>query len=140
LRLLRFSGILKEKTGEPMTDPQIFIDKMLEVENLTDALEDEEADILLNWGVEQLKKRLVKIEDNEAAGEYTNTLMGFMRMVNQIAGDRENIQQENLVQLAELRQKAFGLEQELAAKAYGDISSRIKGMSSRQAVEYLIQD
>jgi hypothetical protein len=75
-----------------MIDPQIFIDKMLETENLTDALEDEQANFLFNWGVDKLKQKLGEFTDSEAAGEYTNALMGFMRYLNQIAGDLENLQ------------------------------------------------
>ena len=122
-----------------MVDPQSFIDRILEVENLTDALEDDEADFLLNWGVEQLKQKLQKIEDNEAAGEYTNALMGFMRSVNQIAGNLEGIQPEDLVQLAELRQQAFGPGQALAVDGFGEAAARLKSMTARQSVEFLLQ-
>ena len=80
-----------------MIDPQNFIDRMLETENLTDALEDEDADYLLNWGVAQLKEKLGKFDDKKDAGEYTNALMSFMRTVNQITGNLESIQPEDLV-------------------------------------------
>jgi len=122
-----------------MINPQNFIDRILEVENLTDSLEDEDADYLLNWGVTQLKQKLGDIEDSETAGEYTNDLMGFMRMLNQIAGNLEDIQPENLAQLAEYRQKALGPEQELAAVAYAEAITLLKPMTPRQAVEYLLQ-
>ena len=122
-----------------MINPQNFIDRILEVENLTDSLEDEDADYLLNWGVTQLKQKLGYIEDSETAGEYTNDLMGFMRMLNQIAGNLEDIQPENLAQLAEYRQKALGPEQELAAVAYAEAITLLKPMTPRQAVEYLLQ-
>ena len=76
---------------------------------------------------------------SETAGEYTNDLMGFMRMLNQIAGNLEDIQPENLAQLAEYRQKALGPEQELAAVAYAEAITLLKPMTPRQAVEYLLQ-
>ena len=123
-----------------MVDPQTFIDRMLEVENLTDALEDEDADYLLNWGVAQLKGRLGSIEDSEAAGEYTNDLMGFMRALNQIAGDLENVQTDKLVQLSERRQKALGPGQELAADAYDETVARLTTMRPREAIEFLLQN
>jgi hypothetical protein len=112
---------------------------MLETENLTDALEDDDADFLLNWGVVQLKQKLGEFEDREAAGEYTNNLMGFMRTLNQISGDLENIQPEDLPILAEHRQKAFGPRQESAADTYDEAATRLKGMTPRQALEYLLQ-
>jgi hypothetical protein len=122
-----------------MFDPQNFIDRMLETENLTDALEDEDADYLLNWGVAQLKEQLGNIEDSETAGEYTNALMGFMRTVNQIAGNLESIQPEDLVQLGELQKKAFGPGQEPSMDAYGETAARLKLMTPHQSVEYLLQ-
>ena len=122
-----------------MVDQQNFIDRMLEVENLTDELEDEDAEFFLKWGVEQLKQTLSSVDDAEAAGEYSNNLMGFMRTVNQVAGDLENIQPEDLAPLAEFRQKAFGPGQVLAVETIEDIAGRIKAMTPRQAIEYLIQ-
>jgi hypothetical protein len=122
-----------------MNDPQNFIDRMLEAENLTDALEDEDADFLLNWGVTQLKEGLGKIEDHETAGEYTNNLMGFMRTLNQISEDLENIRPEDLTVLAELRQKTFGTVQEQAIESYDEAATRLKGMTPRQVLEYLLE-
>jgi hypothetical protein len=122
-----------------MDDPQIFIDRMLEVENLTDALEDEDAEYLINWGVARLKEGLGKIEDREAAGEYTNNLMGFMRTLNQISGDLENIRAEDLAVLADHRQKTFGAAQVQATETYDEVATRLKGMKPRQVLEYLLQ-
>ena len=122
-----------------MIDPQNFISRMLEVENLTDALEDEDANYLLNWGVAQLKLKLGNIEDREAAGEYTNDLMGFLRALNQVTGNLENLQPEGLVQLAERRQKAFGPGQEPAVENYDKAIARLKMMTPRQAIDYLLQ-
>ena len=122
-----------------MNGPQNIIDRMLEVENLTDTLEDDDADFLLNWGVAQLKGRLISINDSDAAGKYTNELIGFMRTVNQIAGDLENIQPDKLAQLAEFRQKALGPGQALGAETYGEALDRLGTMTPRQALEYLLQ-
>jgi hypothetical protein len=122
-----------------MIDPQNFIDRMLEVENLTDTLEDDDADYLLNWGVEHLKEKLGTIEDSEAAGEYTNNLMCFMRKLNQIAGDLENIQPEYLAQLAERRQLVLGAGLDAAAEPFDVAANRLKMMTPRQALEYLLQ-
>jgi len=121
-----------------MIDPQNFIDRMLEVENLTDSLEDEEADYLLNWGVTKLKEQLVGFEDTEAVGEYTNDLMGFMRTLNQTIGNLENILPEDLVELDARRQRANLPEQGLTATAYSDSAALLKTMTPRQALEYLL--
>jgi hypothetical protein len=122
-----------------MANPQNFIDRMLEVENLTDALEDEDADYVLNWGIEQLREKLGMIEDYDAAGEFTNNLMGFMRKLNNIAGDLENIQPEDLAQLAERRQIVFGAGFEFSEDDYGMAAERLKLMTPSQAIKYLLQ-
>jgi hypothetical protein len=129
----------KEKANS-MIDPQIFIDRMLEVENLTNALEDEEAKFLLDWGIARLKEKLSRIDNNEAAGEYTNNLLGYMRAVNRIAGNLENVRPESLAELAELRKIAAGTDQEVATKDLEAAASRLKVMTPRQALEILLQE
>jgi hypothetical protein len=122
-----------------MEDLQNFVDRMLEVENLTDALEDEDAEFFLDWGVAQLKEKLGQIEDSEAAGEYTNDLMGFMRALNQIAGNLAYIQPEDLADLETRRQKALGPKIEQAAAFFSDAAALLQAMTPRQALEYLLQ-
>jgi hypothetical protein len=65
--------------------------------------------------------------------------MGFMRSLNQIAGDLENVQPERLVQLAERRRKAFGTGQEVAAEASVEVAARLKLMTPHEAIEYLLE-
>ena len=122
-----------------MADPQKFIDRMLETENLTDCLEDDDADYLINWGITQLREIIGKAEDITMAGEYTNDLMGFMRSLNQIAGNLGNIQKGDLVQLAEHRQKAFGPGRDLTPGDYLEAASRLEAMTPRQAIDYLLR-
>ena len=122
-----------------MADPQKFIDRLLEAENLTDYLEDEDADYLINWGVAQLREIIGKIEDITTAGECANDLMGFLRTLNQITGNLDNIRQDDLVQLAGYRQKAFGPGQDLAPGDYLEATSRLEAMTPRQAIDYLLQ-
>jgi hypothetical protein len=122
-----------------MADQQKFIDRMLEAENLTDYLEDDDADYLTNWGIAQLKEIIGKIEDIPTAGEYTNYLMGFLRTLNQITGNLDNIQQDDLVQLVERRQKAFGPWRDLTPGDYIEATSRLEAMTPRQAIDYLLR-
>ena len=122
-----------------MADPRKFIDRMLETENLTDYLEDDDADYLINWGVAQLREKVEKIEDLDAAGESANDLMGFMRQLNQVAGNLGNIQQADLVQLTERHQKAFGPGRDLTSDAYVVAASQLAAMTPHQAIDYLLQ-
>jgi len=122
-----------------MTEPQNFITRMLGVENLTDALEDEDADYLLQWGTAQLKESLGKIDDESAAGEFTNNLMAFMRKLNQISGDPEDTQPDDLAKLADYSQRVFGPGKDFSSDFLNNLADNIKRMTPRQAIEFLLQ-
>jgi hypothetical protein len=122
-----------------MADPQKFVDRMLEIENLTDNLEDNDANFLLNWGVDRLKKIVEPEADDESAGQRANQLHGFMRTLNQVSADLENVHQEDLAKLAECARGAFGTGQDLKPEDFAGKASTLKGMSQRQAIDQLIQ-
>jgi hypothetical protein len=69
-------------------DRQTAIDRITETENLTDGLEDDDANWLLDWGIAQVDGLVTGIKDEVAAGEKLNQLMSVMRTLNQIAADR----------------------------------------------------
>ena len=123
-----------------MVEPQTFIDRMLETENLTDYLEDKDADYLIDWGVTQLRERLAQIEDVSIAGEFANNLMSFMRKLNQIAGNLDNVLPDEVLQLADRHQKAFGgPDQNLTQGDFLKPASDLAAMKPRQAIDYLIK-
>jgi hypothetical protein len=122
-----------------MRDPQPYTDRLLEVENLTDALQDEDADYLINWGVAQLKEHIGAIEDDESAGEYLNNLMGFMRTMNQITGNLGNIRQDELIKLKERHQTVFGPGRELTTSDVREVAASLVEMAPHQAIDFLLQ-
>src|SRR5450631_495885 len=67
-------------------DPQRAKERILENENLTDNLDDEAADWLLNWGIGHLNGLVGSIQDEDSAGEKINALMAVMRQLNRIGG------------------------------------------------------
>ena len=69
-------------------DRQTAIDRITETENLTDGLEDDDANWLLDWGIAHVDGLVTGIKDEDAAGEKLNQLMSVMRTLNQIAADR----------------------------------------------------
>jgi hypothetical protein len=69
-------------------DRQTAIERITETENLTDGLEDDDANWLLDWGIARVDGLLAGISDGDAAGEKLNQLMAVMRSLNQIAADR----------------------------------------------------
>jgi hypothetical protein len=69
---------------------ECFVERILETENLTDELEDAEAQRLLDWGIARLEPLLQGIEDAEIAGGKVNALMALMRKLNRLAGSAVN--------------------------------------------------
>ena len=126
-------------------DKDRFIERILETENLTDELEDSDANWLLDWGVAWLDDVLEGITDTEAAGDQVNALMAVMRKINVIAGsDTAKSSQrwvEDLTALNDLCNKAFGwADGEAHAVWAGDLqgsAARLPQLSPRETLEFL---
>lgn len=67
-------------------DKERFTERILETENLTDELEDADANWLLDWGVNKLDTVLQNSPDDETSGSRVNALMAVMRKINRIVG------------------------------------------------------
>ncbi len=102
---------------------QAAIDRILETENLTDSLEDDDANWLIDWGIERVRPLIAGIEDDEAAGEKVNQLMAVMRRLNQITADRK------VKSAAEL-----AADVDLFLAAYGAAFGRMRSLGSGEAV------
>ena len=119
-------------------DKQIFIDRILETENLTDQLEDADANWLLNWGISRLDQLVSNLEDEEQAGEKVNSLMAVMRKINRIAGWRQEKDVEELaVDLSGLSGQfinAFDMEQEPSEEACRSAAKQLLSFETNQQV------
>ena len=124
-------------------DKQAAIDRILETENLTDGLEDKDADWLLNWGINYLPALIGELEDEDAAGTKVNELMAVMRKINRITADRAAAAAEDLAEaivgLAEAYARAFGSTQPLTPEAALGLASSLAAQPSRQAMLALIE-
>jgi hypothetical protein len=93
-------------------DTARFVERILETENLTAELEDDEANWLLNWGINHLDEVIGNCADAEAAGNQVNALMAVMRKINQIAGSAASRDAQDLIEdladLNDLFTAAFG--------------------------------
>ena len=125
-------------------DKQPFIERMLELENLTDELEDEEASWLLEWGTSQMESVLAGIEDSETAGNRANALMAVMRKINRIAGSYKDKDPHSLaVELADLGllcQQAFGPaggQAQIKPAALDEAAQKLARLTTQQALEFL---
>jgi hypothetical protein len=93
-------------------DTERFVERILETENLTDELEDADANWLLDWGIGRLDRVLRGAEDVETAGTRVNALMAVMRKINRIMGSYADKSPQRLAEdLADLHglfNAAFG--------------------------------
>jgi hypothetical protein len=93
-------------------DKERFTERILETENLTDELDDADANQLLDWGIARLDTVLQGVKDEETAGNRVNSLMAVMRKINRITGSyaRQSPQAlaEDLATLRDLFAAAFG--------------------------------
>jgi hypothetical protein len=70
-------------------DKSLAVERMSETENLTDGLDDDDANWLLEWGTSHVGDLIAGIADDDAAGEKVNQLMAVMRSLNGIAADHD---------------------------------------------------
>lgn len=117
-------------------------DRMLEVENLTDALEDDDANWLLDWGIDKVGPLIQGIADDDQAGEKVNQLMGVMRSVNRITGDRSAAPPDELAddvrQLVEKYNAAFGANVSLSDEQVTALVGRIAKLGERDTMQALL--
>lgn len=116
---------------------QPFIERILEVENLTDNLEDSQAKRLLDWGIAHLPVVLAGLDDPVSAAEKTGDLMRIMRAINRLIPDRQSLTPEDLADLAQKAGSVFQHSLPQADPAAG--AAALAGMNASEALEYLIK-
>jgi len=118
---------------------QILIDRLLESENLTDNLEDEDANVLIKWGIAQLDHLIEDGEDEENAGVKINRLTHLMRGINSTAGNPSAVSQEKLLKLLEQYTQTFGKAHQINEEERKVVIDRLSKMQSGEAVKYLLE-
>jgi phosphatidylserine/phosphatidylglycerophosphate/cardiolipin synthase-like enzyme len=123
-------------------EKSIAVERILETENLTDALDDDDANWLLDWGSERVGGLIAGIEDEEAAGAKVNQLMAVMRSLNQIAGERADGDSERLTaDVRTLRDRyatAFGAAPDLDDAEIARLVSVLPTLPPREAIRQLL--
>jgi hypothetical protein len=120
-------------------DTDRFTDRLLEAENLTDNLEDNEANILIDWGINQLDPLVRDLEDGEIAGEKVNALMKFMRGINGLVGSLADVSPEGLQDLVERYALVFGEAHRVEQAEYEMVAAKVVNMSPGDAVQFLLE-
>lgn len=116
-----------------------FIERLLETENLTDNLEDDEANLLIDWGVARVTELVQGIGDEQVAGEKVTAIMRFMRTINTLAPSPEEISAEGLLGLLERHTRAFGASRTADETECQSTAERLSAMSVAEAVQFLLE-
>jgi hypothetical protein len=119
-------------------DHQVFLDKILETENLTDNLEDKAANSLLKWGMAQVGKLIQGVEDEEAAGAKVNDLMHVMRGLNALAGNPADVTHEKIAELVNRYMALIG-DVNVDEAEHRSIAERVSKMEPGEAINFLTE-
>ncbi len=121
-----------------MIDRKLLTDRLLQAENLTDNLEDDDAQFLLEWGVSQIPVITNETLDAEYADQRVMYLMRTMRALNRIAGNWPDLEPRQLAELLEFFTAAYAANLPAAGADYQSIVAALADMEIRPAIEYLI--
>jgi len=119
-------------------DKQLFVDRLLEAENLTDNLEDNDANKLLGWGLAQVDGLIHGAADEDAASEKITSLMSVMRTLNSLAGDPGHVTREAIADLLTQHGQTFEHLAQVNESEYRSVAERVSKMVPGEAVSYLI--
>jgi len=118
-------------------DRQLFVDRLLETENLTDQLEDDDANSLLNWGISQIDGLIDGIDDDDTAGEKISQLMHVMRGLNSLAGNLTGASHETIVDLLDRYGAMVGQTMEVEQDERRSVAEQISNMQPGEAIRFL---
>ena len=118
------------------------IERISETENLTDALEDDDANWLLEWGFNRLPGLIGSTPNDQEADSKLTQLMGVMRQVNYITGEREVLEEKDLEReirvLADDYRKTFGKGRKPSPDDSRQIARELGRQPPRQAMQTLL--
>jgi hypothetical protein len=120
-------------------DRQIFIDRILETENLTDNLEDDDANTLLDWGIAQVDQLIDDALDPEAAGEKISGLMQVMRGLNSLAGNPAGVSQEAIDDLLKRYGMMINRTVQVEEGERRSVAEHVSKMQPKEAIRFLIE-
>jgi hypothetical protein len=120
-------------------DRQILIDRLLESENLTDNLEDDDANALINWGIAQVDLLVKDVQDEESAGVKINHLMSLMRQINVIAGNPSTVSEEKILKFLHRYAQTFNEARDTAEEEPKAVAEKLSHMQPGEIVKYLLE-
>jgi len=124
-----------------LIEKKLLIERILESENLTDELQDADAQWLLDWGINQLDQVLQGVSDEDEANERVTVLMGALRKINRMAGSRDSKNLDSMAAdftaLASLIAEAFGHAPDASMSGSTSGVTQLRQGTTRQALEFL---
>lgn len=119
-------------------DKQRAVDRILETENLTDNLEDDEANWLINWGVGQVDSLLAGAKDDDEAGEKISQLMDVMRHLNRLIPRRDQAASEDVQAFLDKYQQAFGQAVPHHTDEHAQAAGELADKTPLDAIQHLL--
>lgn len=127
---------------EPATEPfslRAAIERLYENERLTDALTDQTARLLLNWGEQQLKQMAASAPNPAAIDQAGQQVQQVMRAVNRLAEDRAGLAEADFIQrLLELVERA-GQQVEPVKEAVNRLAEEQAELSETDFIQRLLK-
>ena len=120
-------------------DRQLYVDRLLESENLTDHLEDKEANALLDWGIAHIDGLINGAPGADEAGDKVNRLMAVMRGLNSLAGDPRRVTPDALVDLLGRYKQLVGGTAQVDENEVRSLIERVATAAPGQALAHLIE-
>ena len=119
------------------------IDVILATENLTDRLELEDGQWLLDWAINQAGKLIDGLYNEQVALGKLNALIAVVRKLNQIVGSRTTKTPDALAAdvriFAMMYANAYSRSfRSLSAESLNRVAGNLSTLSARQALENLI--
>lgn len=119
-------------------DTSRYIDRILETENLTDNLEDDDANVLIDWGVGHLNTVIGESGDEEVAGSQVMALMNVMRSINRIIGNFPIPHPDGLKEFIHSYDNAFATDHSNDFIEHEVIATQLAGMTPSEALLFLL--
>lgn len=114
------------------------IERILESENLTATLQDDDAQWLIDWGIEQVRQLLKDVTDPEIADETTYKLMMVMRALNKF-GTEDSITPENIHVFAEIYAEAYSQAKRLTPGEEELLAAALSSKPPLDVMQFLIE-
>lgn len=119
-------------------DRQILVDRLLGTSNLTDELEDDAANELLNWAVSQVDGLMADGADEATVNQRIYDLMQLMRGVNKWASKPQSFTEGVLQEFTQSYLRVFGDVRNASGDERARVVAQLAELNPKDALIYLL--